>query len=119
MKPVPALALVAISSALLSAGCLGGAYTLANVNDSGSTELITREIPWDGSAKASLGLPAVFLFGGAKRTDQAKRYPLQHGDVAVWGGPSRLFFHGVAPVKDGDHTRLGRCRINLTFRQAR
>jgi hypothetical protein len=58
MKPVPALALVALVSALISAGCLGGAYTLANVGDSGSTEMITREIPWDGSAKASLGLPA-------------------------------------------------------------
>jgi hypothetical protein len=62
MKPARTLALVAIASALLSAGCLGGAYTLANVNDSGSTEIITREIPWDGSAKASLGLPAVMRY---------------------------------------------------------
>jgi hypothetical protein len=62
MKPVRTLAFVALGSALLSAGCLGGAYTLANVNDSGSTEMITREIPWDGSAKASLGLPAVMRY---------------------------------------------------------
>jgi hypothetical protein len=62
MKPVPALALVAILSALLSAGCLGGAYTLANVNDSGEAGIITREIPWDGSSKASLGLPAVVRY---------------------------------------------------------
>jgi hypothetical protein len=66
MKPIPALALVAIVSALLSAGCLGGAYTLANVNDSGLTEMITREIPWDGSAKASLGLPAVVRYVQAR-----------------------------------------------------
>jgi hypothetical protein len=62
MKPVRTLALIALGSALLSAGCLGGAYTLANVNDSGSAEMITREIPWDGSAKASLGLPAVMRY---------------------------------------------------------
>jgi hypothetical protein len=62
MKPVRTLAFIALGSALLSAGCLGGAYTLANVNDSGSTELITREIPWDGSAKASLGVPAVMRY---------------------------------------------------------
>ena len=62
MKPVRTLAFVALCSALLSAGCLGGAYTLASVDDSGSTEMITREIPWDGSASASLGLPAVMRY---------------------------------------------------------
>jgi len=67
----------------------------------------------------SLGLPAIFLFGGAKRTDKPQRYRLQHGDVVVWGGPSRLFFHGVAPLADGEHAALGRQRINLTFRKAR
>lgn len=66
----------------------------------------------------SLGLPAIFLFGGAKRTDKPQRYRLQHGDVVVWGGPSRLFFHGVAPLADGEHAVLGRQRINLTFRKA-
>ena len=66
----------------------------------------------------SLGLPALFLFGGAKRNDRAKRIPLDHGDVVVWGGPSRLFFHGVNTLADGVHPRLGRQRINLTFRRA-
>lgn len=66
----------------------------------------------------SLGLPAVFLFGGPKRTDPVRRLALRHGDVAVWGGPSRLFFHGVAELKDGEHEMLGRMRINLTFRGA-
>lgn len=66
----------------------------------------------------SLGLPATFLFGGPNRGDPTAKFPMQHGDVAVWGGPARLFFHGVAPLKDGDHPRLGRKRINLTFRKA-
>ena len=67
----------------------------------------------------SLGLPAIFLFGGMKRSDKPQRYRLDHGDVVVWGGPSRLFFHGVAPLADGEHPLLGRRRINLTFRKAR
>ena len=67
----------------------------------------------------SLGLPAVFLFGGLSRGDRPARYRLQHGDVAVWGGPSRLAYHGVAPLAEGEHARLGRQRINLTFRRAR
>ncbi len=66
----------------------------------------------------SLGLPAVFLFGGGRRSDKALRCVLQHGDVVVWGGPSRLFFHGVAPLAGGEHAQLGRARINLTFRKA-
>ena len=67
----------------------------------------------------SLGLPAVFQFGGEKRNDPVERFALRHGDVAVWGGPARLRFHGIAPLKDGDHPRLGRRRVNLTFRKAR
>ncbi|MDI1264505.1 MAG: DNA oxidative demethylase AlkB [bacterium] len=67
----------------------------------------------------SLGLPATFLFGGPKRADKPKRYRLEHGDVVVWGGPSRLFFHGVAPLAEGEHAVMGPQRINLTFRKAR
>jgi alkylated DNA repair protein (DNA oxidative demethylase) len=67
----------------------------------------------------SLGLPAIFLFGGLQRSDKPSRFRLQHGDVAVWGGPARLAFHGVAPLADGEHPLLGRQRINLTFRKAR
>ncbi|MDR6539381.1 DNA oxidative demethylase AlkB [Variovorax soli] len=66
----------------------------------------------------SLGLPAVFLFGGPKRSDKAQRVPLVHGDVVVWGGPSRLHYHGVLPMKEGEHPLTGACRINLTFRKA-
>jgi DNA oxidative demethylase len=67
----------------------------------------------------SLGLPATFQFGGLKRADPIKKYALRHGDVAVWGGPSsRLCYHGVAVLKDGEHPKVGRARINLTFRGA-
>jgi alkylated DNA repair protein (DNA oxidative demethylase) len=66
----------------------------------------------------SLGLPAVFLFGGESRKTRPERVPLVHGDVVVWGGPSRLRFHGVAPIQDGRHPELGACRINLTLRKA-
>jgi alkylated DNA repair protein (DNA oxidative demethylase) len=66
----------------------------------------------------SLGLPAVFQFGGQARSDRPVRIPLQSGDVVVWGGPARLAFHGVAPLAAGTHPILGAARINLTFRKA-
>ncbi|SEA18370.1 DNA oxidative demethylase AlkB [Variovorax sp. YR216] len=66
----------------------------------------------------SLGLSAVFLFGGPKRSDKARRVPLDHGDVVVWGGPARLHYHGVLPLKEGVHPFWDGCRINLTFRKA-
>ena len=66
----------------------------------------------------SLGLPAVFLFGGDRRADRPRRVPLAHGDVVVWGGPARLRFHGVMPLEEGQHPLLGGCRVNLTFRKA-
>jgi alkylated DNA repair protein (DNA oxidative demethylase) len=67
----------------------------------------------------SLGLPATFLFGRMERSAPVQRLPLHHGDVVVWGGASRLRFHGVLPLRDGVHAALGRCRINLTLRTAR
>ena len=66
----------------------------------------------------SLGLPATFLFGGLQRRDPAQRFRLRHGDVVVWGGASRLAFHGVAALPPGDHPAAGPHRINLTFRKA-
>lgn len=66
----------------------------------------------------SLGLPAVFQFGGAARGDKAARVPLAHGDVVAWGGVDRLRFHGVLALKDGVHPEFGAQRINLTFRRA-
>lgn len=66
----------------------------------------------------SLGIPAIFLFGGQARADKAERVPLFHGDVVVWGGADRLRFHGVLPLPQAEHPLLGRLRINLTFRKA-
>ncbi len=66
----------------------------------------------------SLGLPAVFLFGGLRRGDKSLRVLLAHGDVVVWGGPARLRYHGVLPLKEGYHPLTGGHRINLTFRKA-
>ena len=66
----------------------------------------------------SLGLPAVFLFGGMRRADRPCRLRLENGDVVVWGGPTRLAFHGIEPLAAGDHPLTGASRINLTFRNA-
>ncbi|MFV8607568.1 DNA oxidative demethylase AlkB [Ralstonia pseudosolanacearum] len=66
----------------------------------------------------SLGMPAMFLWGGHRRTDKTQRVPLFHGDVVVWGGPDRLRYHGVLPLKEAAHPLLGAQRINLTLRRA-
>lgn len=66
----------------------------------------------------SLGLPAIFLFGGHERSDKSQRIPLFHGDIVVWGGVDRLRFHGVLPIKDGHHPQLGAERLNFTLRSA-
>lgn len=67
----------------------------------------------------SLGLPATFLFGGLARSEPQRRVPLVHGDVVAWGGPSRMRYHGVLPIKEGEHPQTGARRYNLTFRVAR
>jgi alkylated DNA repair protein (DNA oxidative demethylase) len=66
----------------------------------------------------SLGLPAIFLWGGNARTDKPRRVPVFSGDVIVWGGPSRRNYHGVLPLKPGTHPTIGPRRLNLTFRRA-
>lgn len=67
----------------------------------------------------SLGLPAIFLFGGLARADKPQRRRIVHGDVVVWGGASRLVFHGVAPLARGEDPLAGGQRLNLTFRKTR
>jgi alkylated DNA repair protein (DNA oxidative demethylase) len=67
----------------------------------------------------SLGIPAMFLFGGHARSDSTQKVPLFHGDVVVWGAEDRLRYHGVMPIRQADHPRLGEQRINFTFRKAR
>lgn len=66
----------------------------------------------------SLGLPATFQFGGLQRSDKLLRTELQHGDIVVWGGPARLRYHGILPLKPGLHRLTGAYRYNLTFRRA-
>lgn len=72
---------------------------------------------WSPIVSVSLGLPAVFLWGGHSRSDAVRRIRLESGDVAVWGGPARFIYHGVAPLKDGQHPLTGNARLNLTFRK--
>jgi alkylated DNA repair protein (DNA oxidative demethylase) len=72
---------------------------------------------WAPIVSVSLGLPAVFLWGGKRRSDPVRRLRVESGDVAVWGGPARFVYHGVAPLKDARHPLTGDARINLTFRK--
>jgi alkylated DNA repair protein (DNA oxidative demethylase) len=72
---------------------------------------------WAPIVSVSLGLPAVFLWGGKRRSDPVRRLKVESGDVAVWGGPARFVYHGVAPLKDGEHSLTAKARINLTFRK--
>ncbi len=67
----------------------------------------------------SLGLPAVFLWGGLARSNRARRVTLSHGDAVVWGGAARLAYHGVDTLREGEHAMTGSARYNLTFRRAR
>lgn len=72
---------------------------------------------WAPIVSVSLGLPAVFLWGGKDRSERVRRLRVENGDVAVWGGPARFIYHGIAPLKDGEHQLTGATRINLTFRK--
>lgn len=72
---------------------------------------------WAPIVSVSLGLSAVFLWGGKRRSDPVHRLRLESGDIVVWGGPARFVYHGVAPLKDGQHPLTGTTRINLTFRK--
>jgi alkylated DNA repair protein (DNA oxidative demethylase) len=76
-----------------------------------------EEDPISPIVSVSLGLPATFLWGGKKRGDPVRRFRLESGDVAVWGGPARFIYHGVSALKEGDHPLTGPVRLNLTFRK--
>ena len=116
------LAAQAADAAALAAfapnACLVNCYTVG-------TRLTLHQDEGDASqpiVSVSLGLPAIFLWGGHERGDATQKLPLQHGDVVVWGGVDRMRYHGVMPVKDGAspvaHPLLAGQRINLTFRRA-
>ena len=72
---------------------------------------------WAPIVSVSVGLPAVFLWCGKRRSDALRRLRLETGDIVVWGGPAHFAYHGVAPLKDGQHPLTGDARINLTFRK--
>lgn len=72
---------------------------------------------WSPIVSVSLGLPAVFLWGGKRRGEPVRRLRVESGDVAVWGGPARFVYHGVSPLKAGEHPLTGTVRLNLTFRK--
>jgi DNA oxidative demethylase len=72
---------------------------------------------WAPIVSVSLGVGAVFLWGGKRRSDRVRRLHIEHGDVVVWGGPARFVYHGVAALRQGEHPLTGTTRINLTFRK--
>ena len=125
-KPWPALPQVFLYLAQQAAKAAGFDFTpdgcLINRYEPGAKMGLHQDInEGDFSApivSVSLGLPATFQFGGARRTDPVERIVLHHGDVVVWGGPSRLYYHGILTLKDGEHAQTGRARFNLTFRKA-
>ena len=122
----PAMPEVILEMAVAAAGAAGFAFApdacLINRYEPGARMGLHSDADEpDATApivSVSLGLPATFLFGGATRTGPTEKILLEHGDVVVWGGPSRRAYHGVAPLKDGDHPLLGRQRLNLTVRKA-
>lgn len=123
--PMPSLFLDLATRAAAAAGYPGFRSDVCLINRyTPGTRLTLHQDKDEGDftqpiVSISLGLPAVFLWGGLARTDKVRRIPLSHGDVVVWGGASRLRYHGIAPLKEGSHLLLGTQRLNLTFRRAR
>lgn len=123
--PMPALFLDLAGRAAALAGYVGFSADVCLINRyTPGTRLTLHQDRDEGDfaqpiVSMSLGLPAVFLWGGLARGDKVRRVPLFHGDVVVWGGPARLRYHGIAPLKEGTHPALGAQRLNLTFRRAR
>jgi alkylated DNA repair protein (DNA oxidative demethylase) len=66
----------------------------------------------------SLGISAHFLMGGLKRKDKTQTILLNHGDVIVWGGVSRMRYHGISVIKNAVHPQTNSVRFNLTFRRS-
>lgn len=122
--PIPPVMLDLAEKAAAAAGFVGFRPDACLINSYEPGSRLTlhqdrNEADFDAPiVSVSLGLPATFLWGGIKRSDPLRRILLQSGDVVVWGGPSRLVFHGIAPLRDDMHPLTGRTRINLTFRKA-
>jgi alkylated DNA repair protein (DNA oxidative demethylase) len=81
-----------------------------------SPESIARGAP---VVSVSLGDTAIFRIGGLKRKDPVETVHLQSGDAFVFGGPSRLRYHGVSRIVPATGPAdLGfEGRISLTFRE--
>lgn len=77
------------------------------------------EAAWDAPVLSiSLGDTAIFRIGGPVRSDPTFSVRLSSGDVAILGGPSRRFYHGVDRVLAGTSSLLPKGgRINLTLRR--
>lgn len=66
----------------------------------------------------SLGDQCLFRVGGVSRNDPTRSFRLSSGDVFVFGGESRLIFHGVDKIYPDTSTLLKNAgRINLTLRR--
>ena len=123
--PMPATFLVLCQSAARVAGypdfcpdaCLINRYLPGNkLSLHQDNDEQDRQAP---IVSVSLGLSAVFQFGGATRSAPVKRLVLEHGDVVVWGRESRFYYHGIQPLKPASHPLTGAVRFNLTFRKTR
>jgi len=66
----------------------------------------------------SLGIPARFFVIGERREGKSTPIDLSDGDVVVFGGPARLYYHGVRKLKPNVDPLWGSHRWNLTFRKA-
>jgi alkylated DNA repair protein (DNA oxidative demethylase) len=121
--PLPAIFLELAASAAAEAGFPGYDPDACLINryvpgaKLGLHQDRDEDDPVSPIVSVSLGLPATFLWGGKRRADPLRRFRLESGDVVVWGGPARFVYHGVSPLKAGEHPLTGAQRINLTFRK--
>lgn len=66
----------------------------------------------------SLGDTARFRIGGLKRRDPSQAFVLNSGDVFVFGGESRLAFHGIDRIYNKSSQLLPEGgRLNITLRR--
>ena len=122
--PLPARFAALADTAAAEAGFTGFRPDACLINryETGTKLLLHRDYDErDANApivSVSIGVPAIFLWGGLKRADRTRRVRLESGDVVVWGGPSRFVYHGIANLPEAFHPLTGSQRINLTFRKA-
>lgn len=86
-----------------------------------SQSSISRRIP---VVSFSIGDSAEFLYGDQRDVEKAEKVIIESGDVLIFGGKSRLIFHGVksilqdtAPKALREESNLRPGRLNLTFRE--